>query len=173
MSIDRWKDKENVASTYTVEYYSALLHKKETLPFVTTWISLVLNEISWTEKYKHCMTSLICGSPKSKIQNTKPNTQIQRIDWRLSEAGAEGWGKMSERERESESEAAQSCPSLCNPLNCSLSSASVHGIFQARVLEWVAISFSTGSSPPRDRTQVSHIGGTHFTVWATREVLGK
>ena len=45
--------------------------------------------------------------------------------------------------------------------------SSVHGIFQARILEWVAISFSRRSSWPRDWTQVSHIVGGHFTVWAT------
>ena len=46
------------------------------------------------------------------------------------------------KETESESEVAQSCPTLCNPMDCSLPGCSVHGIFQARVLEWVAISFS-------------------------------
>ena len=51
---------------------------------------------------------------------------------------------------------AQSCPTLCNPMDCSLPGSSVHGIFQARVLEWGAISFSRGSSRTRDRTQVSH-----------------
>ena len=53
----------------------------------------------------------------------------------------------------------------------SLPRSSVHGIFQARVLEWVAISFSRRSSPPRDQTQASCIIGKLFTVWATREVL--
>ena len=53
------------------------------------------------------------------------------------------------------------------PYDCSLPGSSVHGIFQARVLEWVAISFSRGSSWPRDWTQVSHIAGRHFTIWAT------
>ena len=57
--------------------------------------------------------------------------------------------------KESESEAAQSCPTLCNPMDCSLPGSSIHGILQARILEWVAIPFSRGSSPPRDRTQVS------------------
>ena len=52
---------------------------------------------------------------------------------------------------------------------CSLSGSSVHGIFQARVQEWVAISFSRGYSRPRNRTQVSHIADRCFTVWATRE----
>ena len=49
-----------------------------------------------------------------------------------------------------ESEVTQSCPTLCDPMDCSLAGSSVHGIFQARVLEWVAISFSRRSSRPRD-----------------------
>ena len=53
----------------------------------------------------------------------------------------------------------------------SLPRSSIHGIFQAKVLEWVAISFSRGSSQPRDQTWVSHIVGRHFTIWATREVM--
>ena len=73
----------------------------------------------------------------------------------------------------SDSEVAQSCPTLCNPMDCSLLGSSVHGIFQAIVLEWIAISFSSGSSWPRDQTRVSRIVDRHFTVWATREVLGK
>ena len=68
------------------------------------------------------------------------------------------------------SEVAQSCPTLCNPMGCSLPRSSIHGIFQARVLEWIAISFSRGSSRPRDRTRVSCIVGRRFTIWATREV---
>ena len=48
---------------------------------------------------------------------------------------------------------------------------SVHGIFQARVLEWGAIAFSRGSSRPRDQTRISYIAGRRFTLWATREVL--
>ena len=59
---------------------------------------------------------------------------------------------------------AQMCPTLCNPMDCT-----VHGILQARILEWVALPFSRGSSQPRDRTLVSHIAGRLFTVWATRE----
>ena len=62
------------------------------------------------------------------------------------------------KERKKETEVAQSCPTLCNPMDCSPPGFSVHGIFQARVLEWGAISFSRGSSQPRDRTLVSCIG---------------
>ena len=57
----------------------------------------------------------------------------------------------------SESEVGQSCPTLFDPMDYSLSGSSVHGIFQARVLEWIAISFSRGSSQPRNRTWVSCI----------------
>ena len=67
------------------------------------------------------------------------------------------------------SEVAQSCPTLCDPMDCSLQGSSIHGIFHARVLEWIAISFSRGSSQPRDWTSVSHIAGRGFTVWATKE----
>ena len=67
----------------------------------------------------------------------------------------------------SESEVAKLCPTLCDPMDCSLPHSSVHEIFQARVLEWVAISFSRGSSWPRDQTPVSRIVGRHFTIWAT------
>ena len=68
-----------------------------------------------------------------------------------------------------ERKVAQSCLTLCDPMDCSLPGSSVHGIFQARILEWIAISFSRGSSWPRDRTQVSRIVEWCFTVWATRE----
>ena len=61
-------------------------------------------------------------------------------------------------------EVAQSCPTLCDPMDCSLPGSSVHGSFQARILEWVAISFSRRSSQPRDWTQVSRIAGRRFTV---------
>src|SRR5574340_309044 len=64
----------------------------------------------------------------------------------------------------SESEVVQSCPTLWDPMDCSLPGSSVHGIFQARVLEWVAISFSRGSYQLRDRTRVSCIASRCFTV---------
>ena len=56
-------------------------------------------------------------------------------------------------------------------MDCSLPPSSIHGIFQARVLEWIAISFSRGPSQPRYWTQVSCIVDRCFTVWAAREVL--
>ena len=56
-------------------------------------------------------------------------------------------------------------------MDCSLPGSSVLGILQARILEWVAMPSSRGSSQPRDQTQVSHIAGRFFTVWDTREAL--
>ena len=64
---------------------------------------------------------------------------------------------------------AQLCPTLCDPMDCSPPGSSVHGILQARILEWVAIPFSRGSSRPRDWTWISCIAGRFFTIWTTRE----
>ena len=59
----------------------------------------------------------------------------------------------------------QSCPTLCNPMGYP-----VHGILQARILDWVAFSFSRGSSQPRDRTQASLIAGGFYTSWASSNI---
>ena len=67
---------------------------------------------------------------------------------------------------------AQSCLTLCDPMDCSLPGSSVHGILLARIIEWFVISFSRESSQPRDRTPVSRILGKFFTDWATREARG-
>ena len=56
------------------------------------------------------------------------------------------------------------CPTLCNPMDCSLPGSSVHGILQARILEYISISFSRGSSGPKDQTRVSCIGRGFFTI---------
>ena len=64
----------------------------------------------------------------------------------------------------------QLCPTLCDPMDYSLPSSSAHGILQARILECVAISFSRGSSQPRDLTQVSRVALRVFTIWTSREV---
>ena len=64
---------------------------------------------------------------------------------------------------------AQSCPTLCKPIDCSPLGFFVHGILQARILEWMAIPCSRESSWPRDRTQISYVAGIFFTVWATKE----
>ena len=66
---------------------------------------------------------------------------------------------------------AQLCPTLCDPIDCSPPGSSVHGISQARILEWVVIPSSKGSSQPRDRTHYYHTGRQILYHWATRETL--
>ena len=61
---------------------------------------------------------------------------------------------------------AQLCPTLCDPMEYSPPGFSVHGILQARILEWVAGPFFPGSSWPRDLTQASCTAGRFFTIWA-------
>ena len=61
----------------------------------------------------------------------------------------------------------QLCLTLCDPMDCSPQGSSVHGIFQARILEWVAIPLSRGSSRPSDWTLVCSIAGRFLTIWAT------
>jgi len=64
----------------------------------------------------------------------------------------------------------QLCPTLCNPMDCSLPTSSIHGILKAIIVEWVAISYSRGYSYPKDRTHIFYIAGWFFTTRATREV---
>ena len=65
------------------------------------------------------------------------------------------------------------CLVLCNPMECSLPGTSVHGVILARILGWVAMPSFRGSAQSRDQTQVFHIAGKLFTVWATREALSE
>ena len=73
----------------------------------------------------------------------------------------------------SEELATKSCPTLCNPMDCSLPGSSVHRILQARILEWVAIPFSRASSWSRDHTCVSCIACRFFTICGTKPTLKK
>ena len=70
----------------------------------------------------------------------------------------------SPREAKTYMKLTRSCLTTCGPMDCSLPGCSIHGILQARILEWVAVPFSRGSSQPRDRTQVSHIAGEFFSI---------
>ena len=62
----------------------------------------------------------------------------------------------------------QSCPTLCDPMDCNPPGSSVHGILQARIFEWVAITFSRGSTWSKVWTWVSHITDRFCTVWVTK-----
>jgi len=89
------------------------------------------------------------------------NPQCNRLKWSACPQNCESEVKMKIL-------LAQPCQTLCDPMHCSPADYSVHGILQVRILKWVAISFSRGSSRPRDWTQVTCIAGRIFTVWASK-----
>ena len=105
--------------------------------------------------------------------NCAPKSQIHMSYWSPKSECDYAWRQGLYR---SESEVAQSCPTLCDPMGCSPPGSFTHGIFQARVVEWVAISFSRGSSDPgiepgsptlqRTRDQIANI---HWIIKKSRE----
>ena len=93
----------------------------------------------------HCRQTLYCLSHQGSPHQGRGDQEITKISVQFSSV-------------------VQSCLTLCDPMDCSPPGSFVHGIFQERILEWVAISFSRVSSQPRDRTQVSHTAGRFFTT---------
>ena len=145
--------------------------------------------INWSLVFKttstHMQTRSVCALPEvnSQVWIPLPKRWSESLSFHSKEYqeacrfifSCFSWcllqGFRKQQRIESESEVAQSCLTLCDPMDCSLPGSSVHGIFQAIVLEWTAISFSRGSSQPRDWTQVSYIVDRWFTVWATRKCV--
>ena len=125
----------------------------------------------------NCHSSWLCLTVPQMGPDHLLYVQGAVVTWTLDADDPRPWLPLKEADIDSalapmiESEVTQSCPTLCDPVDCSLPGFSVHGILQARILEWVAISFSRRSSWSRDWTRDSHTVGRHFTVWATREVL--
>ena len=97
---------------------------------------------------------------------TLRNTALEQINEQIANYGATNCWKLVVLML-----VIQSWPTFCDPMDRSPPGSSVHGILQARILEWAAMPFSGGSSPPRDWTQVSRIAGRFFTIWAIREAL--
>ena len=130
-----------------------------------------------TKSLKSCLTlcdPMDCSLPGSSVHGILQTRILERVAMPSSQMFKLDLEKAEEPEINcqhplSESEVAQSCPTFCNPVDCSLPVFSVHGMLQARILEWVTISFSRGYSWPRDRTKVSHTGGRCFNLWAIRE----
>ena len=93
------------------------------------------------------------GNP---LQYSCPRNPMDRGEWWSAvHAATKSWTRLrnwAHLEVQLWTEVAQLCPAVCDPMDCSLPGFSVHEIFQAVVLEWIAISFSRGSSQPRDRT---------------------
>ena len=113
----------------------------------------------------HLSRVRLCVTPEMAAHQAPPSLGFSR-----QETGVGCHFLFQCRKVKSESKVAQLCLTLSGPMDCSLPGSSIHGISQARVLQWVAISFSRGSSLPRDWTWVSSIVDRHFTVWATREI---
>ena len=120
--------------------------------FGTLWIGTLQSPLSGVGSH-----SLLQEDLDSEIEPGSPALQVDSLP---------------AEHQESESEVTQLCPTHCEPMDCSLPGFSVHGIFQASIPEWVAFSFSRGSSWPRYQTQFSHIAGRRFTLWVTREAQG-
>ena len=129
-------------------FKSSSLHSKRLLIILESLeraqTSLLPKE-SWFRK-----TTIVSGQRIVQIQSVQMWLDVQDVAWKLQVL------------------VAQLCPTLCDPVDCSLPGSSVHEILQARIL--LAMPSFRGSSQPRDWTQVSWIVGRHFTIWATREV---
>ena len=119
------------------------------------------------------ISSHLNGEKRDSPQLQHARLVLYFVSWSLAPEKLEGPMEFSRlwKKTKKESEIAQLCPTLCDPMDCSLPGSSVHGILQARILKWVAISFSRGSSQLRDWTWVSHTAGRLFTIWAAREAL--
>ena len=111
--------------------------------------------VEWSECVKNNTRAPGTSSPWSCIQIDK--TEHSDFSVLFPGIGLSKWKKMKAL-------AAQLCLTLCDPMDYSPLGSSIHGIHQARILEWIAITFSRGSSWPR-----VHTAGRFFTVWATRE----
>ena len=121
----------------------------------------------WWDKSEHWISSVLLSSHKVQLRLPKSQSSLflkiylSNSIWVTCSRCSDSRFLVQESESESHS---VSCLTLCDPMDCI-----VHGILQARMLEWVAVPFSRGSSWPRDWTEVSRIASRFFTSWATRE----
>ena len=107
----------------------------------------------------------VYGDQGNRILDSRYLIQVAGYPWQTREGTPWPLSGVPESEKWSHSVVSDSLL----PVDCSPPGSSIHGILQTRIMEWVAIAFSRGSSRPRDRTQVSCIAGGFFTSWATRE----
>ena len=123
------------------------LHEKMLIKIVLIYhLILILKFIIKNQKIRNCG----CGK-KGILVHYRLDCKLKPPQWKI--VWVSEWAK-----------AAQSCLTLCDPMDYT-----VYEILQAMILEWLAFPFSRGSFQPRDQTQVSHIEGKFFTIWATRK----
>ena len=142
--------------------------------FCNKWASLVAQMVKNLPAIQETQVqSLGQEDPLGKGMATHPSILAWRIPWTEEPGGPQSTG--SQRAPWTGSTVlclvTQSCPTLCDSMDCSLPGFFDHGILQARILEWVAYPFSRGTSQSRNRTRVSCIAGGFFTSWATKEAL--
>ena len=149
----------------------------------------------WTGRFKHCCKGAILYpffSQRNKDQKTEqhgcdyfPNilirycrvTELPKTSWKFRPGSGMHFHPVGYEPSAFVCSVIQSCLTVCDPMDCGLPGSSVHGIFQARILEWIAISFSRGSSPAKDQTRVSWVSGIgrpvlyHWTTWKSPLLL--
>ena len=133
--------------------------------------------VSWN--FSNISMGYLKSSPKVDVYDDMEQFQKCIVKWKTFSNSTVGYAPICVKRGEGiyvyhvfvcmKVKVTQSCPTLCDPMDCSLPASSVHGILQARILGWVTVPFSRESSQPRDWTQVSHIAGRFTAVWATWE----
>ena len=103
---------------------------------------------------------------KESHQTTREESKRRKKRRGTTKTAGKQWTNSNKYERVL---VAQSCLTLCNPMDYNLPDSCVQGILKGRILEWVSIPFSRGSSWSRDQIWISHTAGRFFTIWATRE----
>ena len=144
-------------------------HKK-----VTLWGDEWFNEPDCGNNFTMCVCvcvlCVICVSHSVMSDSLRPHGLVAcQVPLFMEFSRQEYWIQIITLYTSNVCSVAKSCPSLCDTMDCSPPGFSVHGILQARILEWVAISFSRRSSWPRDQTHVSLFGRQILYCWATRE----
>ena len=141
---------------------------------MATHCSILAWEIPWTEEPGRLQSM---GS--QRVRHDGASKQPPQQDMETTEMSISKWNdkddvvyySVKKKYKHIVSESHSVVSNVCKIMDCNLPGSSVHGILQARILEWVAISFSRGSSQSRDWTQISRISGRFFSSWAIRDTL--
>ena len=152
------------------KWRNAIWSRKSILGYMLIWRKQNTNSKRYMQIYVHCSLKKKENLPFAPTWLDMESIMLIEISQRQILYDFNHMWNLRNKRKGKKREVAQWCLTLCDPMDCSLPGSSIHGIFQARVLEWVAISFSRGSSRPRDQTWVSRTVGRHFTVWATWKV---
>ena len=121
--------------------------------------------LGWLRKYNHFVSTITLQEPKQFPTNTSFKFSLIPEQSHCRQSPTRRWFCVFTVKMLVD----QSCQTLCNPMDYSPPGSSAHGSLQASIQKWVVIPFSRGSSQSRDWTQVSHIVGRFFTIWATRK----